>query len=236
MGPVDSEEKALARASFGGSNSNKPLYRPRRLFVLARHGESAANLAGIVSSDPGHLVPLTSRGESQAHQLGSQLANLSIDVAVGTAFVRTQRTIELALEARRVPILIDRNFDEIRAGDLDGATIRDYWSWKEHHSGSARFPNGESIDDALMRYVSGLQRLLSRTEQVTLVVLHEFALRRIAAAAAETECFPFSDGDIANGVPYLFDDLAIERAAERLDAKVTHNLLRRTVVRKRRCA
>ena len=84
-------------------------------------------------------------------------------------------------------------------------------------SGSARFPHGESIDDALMRYVSGLQRLVSRTERVTLVVLHEFALRRIAAAAVEAECFPFSDGDIANGVPYLFDDLAIERAADRLE-------------------
>jgi broad specificity phosphatase PhoE len=76
---------------------------------LACHGESAANLAGIFSSDPGHLVPLTSRGESQARQLGSQLANLNIDVAVGTAFARTQRTIELALEGRRVPILIDRD-------------------------------------------------------------------------------------------------------------------------------
>jgi broad specificity phosphatase PhoE len=76
---------------------------------LACHGESAANLAGIFSSDPGHLVPLTARGESQARQLGSQLADLNIDVAVGTALARTQRTIESALEASRVPILIDRD-------------------------------------------------------------------------------------------------------------------------------
>ena len=215
---------ALARRDQRDSNTNRTQLRPRRLFVLARHGESAANEAGVASSDPAHPVPLTALGESQARQLGSQLFNLNIDIAICTGFVRTQRTIELALGARPVPILIDRDFDEIRAGDLDGATIQEYWSWKEHHTGRQRFPQGESIDDAFVRYAKGLRRLLLRSEAATLVVLHEFALRWISTAAAETEPFPISVGDIANGVPYLFDDSAIERAANRLETTARSDL------------
>jgi hypothetical protein len=39
------------------------------------------------------------------------------------------------------------------------------------------------VDEALLRYANALRRLLSRTEAVTLLVVHEFA-RHIAGAAA----------------------------------------------------
>jgi broad specificity phosphatase PhoE len=68
-------------------------------------------------------VGLTARGRTQARQLGAQPANLDIDLALGTSFLRTQQTIALALSGRRVPVVIDPGFDEIRAGDLDGKPI-----------------------------------------------------------------------------------------------------------------
>ena len=37
-----------------------------RLFVFARHAESEANAAHVVSSDPSQPVPLTARGRAQA--------------------------------------------------------------------------------------------------------------------------------------------------------------------------
>jgi Histidine phosphatase superfamily (branch 1) len=52
------------------------------------------------------------------------------------------------------------------------------------HAPDSHFPHGESPADALRRHANALRRLLARTETVTLVVIHEFALRHIAMAAA----------------------------------------------------
>jgi broad specificity phosphatase PhoE len=72
-----------------------------RLFVFARHGESTANAANVLCSDPSGPVALTARGRAQARSLGAQLANLHIDLAVGTRLLRTQQTIDIALDGRR---------------------------------------------------------------------------------------------------------------------------------------
>ena len=71
------------------------------MFVFARHAESTANTEHALSSDPARPVTLTERGRAQARALGAQLANVHIDLAVGTRFQRTQETIGIALHGRR---------------------------------------------------------------------------------------------------------------------------------------
>ena len=195
-----------------------------RLFVFARHAESVANAANMLNSNPSQPVVLTARGRTQARALGAQLANRHIDRAVGTRLLRTQETIDIALTGRQVPTLIEPGFDEIRAGDLDGARIEAYWSWMDQHTAGDRLPHGESIDDALRRYADVLRRLLARKETVTLVVVHEIALRSIAAAAATV---PLDRNDIAipNAAPYLFDEPAIRRAAASLASLLLRNVV-----------
>ena len=129
------------------------------------------------------------------------------------------QTIDIALHGRQIPVLIEPGFDELQAGDLDGAPIQAYRSWKHLHAPDSRFPHGESPADALRRHANALRRLLARTETVTLVVIHQFALRHIAmAAAAGGSRLP--DMAVANAVPYLFDERAAQRAAASLDAMV----------------
>jgi len=188
-----------------------------RLFVFARHAESAANAAGVLNTNPFQPVALTARGRRQARALGAQLAGLRVDLAVGTRLLRTQQTIDLALGSGPVPTLIEPGFDEIRAGDLEGARIGAYWSWMDQHTAGDRLPQGESINDALRRYAGALRRLLARKEKVMLVVIHEIALRSIAAAAA-TGPSPFNDTAVPNAAPYLFDETAVRRAASNLAA------------------
>ena len=188
-----------------------------RLFVFARHAESAANAAGVLSTSPSQPVALTTRGRAQARALGAQLAGLRVDLAVGTRLLRTQQTIDLALGGRPVPTLVEPGFDEIHAGDLEGARIGAYRSWMDQHTAGDRLPQGESIDDALRRYAGALRRLLARKEKVTLVVIHEIALRYIAAAAA-TGPSDLSDTAFPNAAPYLFDEPAVRRAAASLAA------------------
>jgi broad specificity phosphatase PhoE len=188
-----------------------------RLFVFARHAESAANAADVLNTNPSQHVSLTPRGRAQARALGAQLASLHVDLAVGTRLLRTQQTIELALDGRQVPTLIEPGFDEIRAGDLEGARIEAYRSWMGQHTEGDRLPNGESIEDALRRYAGALRRLLARKEKVTLVVTHEIALRYITAAAA-TGPRPPNGMAFPNAAPYLFDEPAIRRAEASLAA------------------
>lgn len=188
-----------------------------RLFVFVRHAESAANVAQVLNSDPYHPSALTSRGRAQARKLGAQIANLEIDLAFCTRFLRTRQTVELALRDRGIPLLVEPGLDEVQAGIFDGAPIQAYWAWKEQHGPSERFPHGESLDEAVRRYVDSLHRLLARTEAVTLIVAHELALRYIATAAAGASPRKPESG-IASAVPYLFDERAVRRAAECLDA------------------
>jgi broad specificity phosphatase PhoE len=188
-----------------------------RLFAFARHAESEANAAHVLSSDPARPVALTAGGRTQARALGAQLANLPIDLAVGTRLLRTQQTIDLALDGRPVPVMIEPGFDELRAGDLDGAPIDAYLSWKYQHTSTDRFPHGESVRDALRRYAGALRRLLARDETVTLVIVHELALRYITAAAT-SGALPVPGTAFPNAVPYLLDQRATRRAAASLDA------------------
>jgi broad specificity phosphatase PhoE len=191
-----------------------------RLFVFARHAESAANVRHLVSSNPSRPVALTARGRAQARALGTQLANLHISLAVGTRLLRTQQTIGITLQDRQVPVLIEPGFDEIQAGDLDGESMESYWSWKREHTADERLPHGESLNQALWRYADALRRLVTRTEPVTLVVLHELALRHIVTAAAPS-LFRLPGTEFANAVPYLFDERAVRRAADALEARAT---------------
>jgi broad specificity phosphatase PhoE len=196
------------------------LITPGRLFVFARHAESEANIANALSSDPARPVALTEYGRQQARELGAQLTNLGVDLAVATRFLRTQQTIEIALRGRQVPILIEPGFDEVDAGEFDGAPIDTYWSWKDGHASHETFPAGESEDDALRRYADALQRLLERTEPVTLVVTHEHALRSIATAATHDPSSIGPDTALVNAVPYSFDERALRRARTGLLARV----------------
>jgi broad specificity phosphatase PhoE len=177
-----------------------------RRFVFARHAESAANVDHALNTDPARPIGLTPRGRAQARRLGERLADLDVQVAVTTNFLRTQQTAELALAGRDVPLLIEPDLDEIRAGVFDGKPIEAYWAWKQHHSHSDRFPRGESIDDAAQRYASALHRLLARAEPITLVIAHELAVRWITDA----------DSEIPNAVPYVLDEDAVRKAAFRL--------------------
>jgi broad specificity phosphatase PhoE len=183
-----------------------------RIFIFVRHAESAANVANVLSSDPSRPIVLTAEGRRQARTLGKQLANIQIDVAVHTRFLRTRETAQLALEGRNVPLVLEAALDEVRAGTFDGAAIAEYWAWKETHARSDRFPGGESLDDAGQRYALALRNLLRRSEAVTFVVSHELAIRYIVEAAGGAASLDSGAG-IANASPYLFDEVTLGGAA-----------------------
>jgi broad specificity phosphatase PhoE len=98
-------------------------------------------------------------------------------------------------------------------GELEGWTLDEYRAWKRTHARSDRFPGGESLDDAALRYARAFSRLLERPEQVILVVAHEIPIRYALNAATGSSDLDAPAHAVPNARPYLFDDSSLERAA-----------------------
>ncbi len=186
-----------------------------RLFVLARHGRSLFNLKGVVNGDPRNDLGLAPEGLEQARALGRQLSALGIDVAVVSPFPRAVETADAALEGREVLRVIDVELGDIRIGELDGGTLADYHRAIAHGDRDRRFPGGESLNDAALRYADAFERLLSRTERVTLVVSHEYPVR-YAVNTAGGGGFDTPLREIQNATPYLVDEAEHKRSVARI--------------------
>jgi broad specificity phosphatase PhoE len=188
-----------------------------RLFVLTRHAHSTLNVEGRINGDPSVPVPLTEQGRAEAARLGHQLTPLPLELCVHTRFARTRETADCILAGRDVAMLEEPLLDDIDVGELEGETIEDYRAWKRAHTRADRFPGGESLDDAAHRYARAFWSLLARNETSTLVVCHEIPIRYALNAAAGSDDLDGPEHTVPNATPYLFDESALERAADRIE-------------------
>jgi broad specificity phosphatase PhoE len=188
-----------------------------RLLLLARHGQSAFNVSGVINGDPGRDQGLSPLGCEEGVKLGGQLAGIAIDVCVVSEFPRAQTTARLALGDRNgVSTVVDPELNDIRIGDLEGATLADYRAWKRGHTRKDRFPGGESLDESARRYADAYERLLARPEGVILCVCHEIPVRYAVNGAAGSDQLDGPVHDVANATPYVFDPAGLERAIARI--------------------
>lgn len=191
-----------------------------RIFVLARHGQSTLNEARLINGDPARDCPLTDRGREEATLLGLQLRHVDLDACVHTRFPRTLETARLALGDREVPLVVEPLLDDIRVGELEGCGIDAYRSWKRAHRRCDRFPGGESLDEAALRYAEAYRGLLERDDLAVLVVCHEIPVRYALNAAEGSSDLEGPLRRVANATPYLFDEAALLRAVEGIELAV----------------
>jgi broad specificity phosphatase PhoE len=187
------------------------------LLLLARHGQSALNVAGLVNGDPGLDEGLSPQGIEEARKLGGQIAGVAIDLCVASEFPRAQQTARLALDGRDgIPWEIDGRLNDIRIGELEGRTLGDYRTWKRAHTRRDAFPGGESLDDAARRYADAFERHLARSEETIFCVCHEIPVRYAVNAAGGSDDLDRPLHDVANATPYLFDADALARCVLRM--------------------
>jgi probable phosphoglycerate mutase len=191
-----------------------------RLYVFARHAHSTLNVSGRINGDPAVPVELTDDGRAEAQALGVALANVPLELCVHTRFGRTRETASLAIGERPIPLVEELLFDDVDVGELEGSTVDDYRAWKAKHSRSDPFPGGESLDDTARRYGRGFRVLLDRPEAAMLVVCHEIPIRYALNAAAGSDDLDGPAHAIPNAAPFLFDEDALARAADRIAALV----------------
>jgi broad specificity phosphatase PhoE len=151
--------------------------------LLARHAAAGSNREARASSTvPGE--GLTSDGIDQARVLGASLEGEKIDLGAASRLVRTQETLELALDGRSVPRLIVPELDEIDFGSFDGGLLEGYRTWAAAEPPDLPAPGGgESRAEAAARFARGLGVLLARPERRILAIAHALAVRYALDAA-----------------------------------------------------
>src|SRR5689334_5073000 len=187
-----------------------------RVFLVARHGQSLFNVDQVVNGDPDLDRGLSEQGIEEAERLAGQLAALPIDLVAVSPFPRALQTANIALAGREVPHLVDDGLGDVRIGELEGASLDAYRATPAHDNRKERFPGGESLDEAALRYAGVCERLLARKELRTLVVCHEIPVRYLANAAAGSAELNGPLKYVANAAPYLFDEASRGRAVERI--------------------
>ena len=187
-----------------------------RLFLLVRHGQSLFNVDGIVNGNPLLDRGLSERGIEEAQRLAGQLAAVPIELVLVSPFPRTVQTANIATAGRHATHELDDDLGDVRIGELEGATLDDYRAQPAHDDPTLRFPGGESLNEAALRYAGAFERLLARHEGVTLAVCHEIPVRYAVNAASGGESLNGPLHTVANATPYLFDERSLERAAARI--------------------
>ena len=187
-----------------------------RLFLLARHGQSLFNVDEIVNGDPTLDRGLSEQGIEEAERLAGQLAALPLELVAVSPFPRALQTANIALAGREVPHLVDEDLGDVRIGELEGESLDAYRRTPAHTSRKERFPGGESLDEAALRYADAFERLLARDEPATFVVCHEIPVRYLVNAAAGSADLNGPLTYVANAEPYLFDETSLRRAVERM--------------------
>jgi broad specificity phosphatase PhoE len=189
-----------------------------QVLLLARHGQSQLNAAGVVNGDPRLDPGLSVQGIAEAQRLEAQIAGIAIDLCVVSDFPRAQQTVAIAIGETRanVPRIVDPELGDVRIGDLEGQPLQAYRDWKRGHRRDDPFPGGESLDDAAQRYAAAFERLLGRGEETIFCVCHEIPVRYVVNAAAGSESLDAPVHDIANATPYVFDAAGLARAVVRI--------------------
>ncbi len=187
-----------------------------RLFLVARHGQSLFNVDKIVNGYPTLDRGLSEQGIEEAERLAGQLAALPLELVAISPFPRAVQTANIALDGREVPHLVDDDLGDVRIGELEGDSLDAYRESPAHSNRKVRFPSGESLDEAALRYAGAFERLLARDEQVILVVCHEIPVRYLVNAAAGSAELNGPLKYVANADPYLFDDASLHRAVQRI--------------------
>ncbi|MGH3048893.1 MAG: histidine phosphatase family protein, partial [Gaiellaceae bacterium] len=182
------------------------------------HGQSLFNVDKVVNGDPLLDRGLSEQGIEEAQRLAGQLEPVALELVLVSPFPRAIQTANIAIGTREIPHILDDDLGDVRIGELEGASLDDYRAQPAHDDSTLRFPGGESLDEAALRYVAAFERLLARPEQAVLVVCHEIPVRYAVNAAGGSDDLNGPLHYVANAAPYVFDEAGLRRAAERMRA------------------
>ncbi|HEX8995414.1 MAG TPA: histidine phosphatase family protein [Ktedonobacterales bacterium] len=151
----------------------------RTNLYLIRHGEAVCNVDGTIAgmrSDIG----LTELGQLQAQRLRDRLAStgeIVADALIASTLPRARQTAEIIAPALGLPIIPDDDAQELRPGEADGLSVKEYF---ERYGPFSDFredpyrpfsPDGESWGGFISRAGNFLYRVIREHAGKTVVVV-----------------------------------------------------------------
>ena len=158
--------------------------------ILIRHGESAANGKGFFA---GQLdVPLSNRGQEQAHRVAEYIAKTyAVDAIYSSDLSRAHDTAKPLAEKLKLEIQGKKMLREIDSGDWQGVTFdvlqqtyrAEYGVWLKD-IGNAVCPNGESVGQLYDRICGNVQKIANENDgKVIVIVTHATPIRALCCKA-----------------------------------------------------
>lgn len=169
--------------------------------VIVRHGQTAANIAGLLVGRQDVL--LTDLGHEQAKRAAGEVATLQPDALVSSPLQRARQTAKPIAERTLLFPEVEEEIAEFGFGDFEGWTEKDALDRHPHLrpliTGEAhpdeRWPNGESGSGFVARVFDGISRIVAdHPDQRVVVVTHGGVLGSWVARMAEsgaTSFFPY---------------------------------------------
>ncbi len=147
---------------------------------LARHGRTNYNDLDLCNADPTVDVHLTETGQAQAQSLDKQLSQKNIDQIYVSQLKRTQQTAAFINTAHHAPIKIDPRLNDIRTG-YESKPSREYYTALDQaeNKWTARFNDGESIEDTNERVRACINELRALPHQSILIITSEAIVQTI---------------------------------------------------------
>lgn len=145
---------------------------------FARHGRTNYNDLDLCNGDPSIDVHITSEGTKQAEALANKLKDVSLDRIFVSELRRTLQTAKIVNEFHHATIEVEPLLNDHRSGyegrpasqlidAMDAA--EDRWT--------ARFNDGESIEDMKNRVAEFLNKLTAEPYDTVLVVTSGWVIR-----------------------------------------------------------
>lgn len=155
------------------------------MLILARHGQTAANAAGLLlgRADP----PLTELGRAQAARIAAVVAPLDVARVVASPLLRARETAA----ALGRPVDVDERWIEIDYGVFEGERLRDVPSevWRKWRADPRYAPqDGESLAALGERVRAACADLVEEAaERDVVVVSHVSPIKAAVAWALEVD-------------------------------------------------
>lgn len=176
------------------------------LFYL-RHGQSAANLAGLMCGRNCDS-PLTDLGREQAHLAARILGRVSVIKSIcASPQSRAQETAQIVTAVLSVPII---TIDELAEWDVGSWDHQPFASVREEFLGNVDPPGGETRS-ALVRRVETALKHCAEVSQPTLLVSHG------GVWMAVQQILELKPARSENAIPYKLQRKANHWDVERLE-------------------
>jgi 2,3-bisphosphoglycerate-dependent phosphoglycerate mutase len=152
--------------------------------ILARHGETEANVKGCFADS--NDIPLTEAGRLQSRELALRLSReFRPEILVSSTFLRARQTSEiiadvLGLETEAIAGIQERNFGCLRGQPYARLGLRDP-QWTPE--------GGESLDDVRRRAVDAIASLRDRYPREEIVVVtHGAVIHAVCGVSVPPNC------------------------------------------------